>query len=153
VANAVDRPLDEYALVVDDYGLARVQTYHLPLPEALPVNATTGALAASLVVCAGSCRLIGFSGYSNKANPQFILAFDAAAVPAEGAVPVLTIAVGAGAGAATGNFSAYFGSAGRWFDRGCVLVNSSTAATKTIGSADTWFDAQYVPQVIQASAE
>jgi hypothetical protein len=148
-----DRPDDELTYVADDYGIPRTQSYRLPLPEQLPISATTAALASSLVVCAGACRLIGLSGYSNKAAAQFVQLFDAAGVPADGAVPVVVFAVGIGGGAATGTFSVYYGSAGRWFDRGVVVVNSSTAATKTIGSADTWFDAQYVPQVIQAAAE
>lgn len=31
----------------------------------------------------------------------------------------------------------------RHFTEGCVLCNSSTAATLTIGASDCWFDAQY----------
>src|SRR5262249_31911670 len=138
-----DRPGDELVYTEDVYGLPRTQAYHAPFPEALPVNATTPALAASLVVSSGACRLIGFSGDSNKASAQFIQVFDASSLPGDGAVPVLVIRV-----AATTTFSAYFGASGRWFDRGVVLCNSSTEATKTIGSADCWFDAQYVPQVI-----
>ena len=132
----------------DEYQLPADQEYHLPLPEQQPRSATTQALVASFVAGSGACRLYGFSGYSNKAAAQFIQVFDASAVPADGAVPVVILAVGAGAGAATGTFAAYWGSSGRWFDRGIVFCNSSTAATKTIGSADCWFDVQYTPQVI-----
>ena len=32
---------------------------------------------------------------------------------------------------------------GREFESGLVICNSSTDATKTIGSADTFFDVQY----------
>jgi hypothetical protein len=148
---AADRPDDELYEIVDVYGVPLAQAYHLPLPEQQPRNATTLALANSLVVCAGACRLIGFGGYNNKAAAQFLQVFDTTTVPADNAVPVFVIAVGVGGGAATGTYGVYFGTAGRWFDRGCVITNSSTAATKTIGSADTWIDAQYVPQVIQTS--
>jgi hypothetical protein len=139
----LDRPDDELVLTDDVYGVPLVQAYRLPLPEQQPRSSTTLALAASLVVCAGACRLYGFSGDNSKAAQQFIQVFDAEKLPADGAVPVVVIRVAAATG-----FSAYWGSSGRWFDRGVVLCNSSTEATKTIGSADCWFDAQYTPQVI-----
>ena len=37
---------------------------------------------------------------------------------------------------------------GRWFTIGCIVCNSSTQGSKTIGSADCLFDVQYIPQVI-----
>jgi len=64
---------------------------------------------------------------------------DALDVPADGSIPCFPIAVGA-----TSNFSAFFGDTGRTFQTGIVLVNSSTAPTKTIGAADCFFDAQYL---------
>ena len=106
--------------------------------DGFPLSATSVALVNSLVVKSGAGRLFGFSGDSNKASAQFIQVFDAASLPADTAVPVIVIRV-----AATTTFSAYFGSIGRWFTRGIVICNSSTEATKTIGSADTWFDVQY----------
>jgi hypothetical protein len=109
------------------------------LPDQLPNNSTSGALEASHLVVGGEARLCGVSGYSNKASAQFIQVHDATALPADGAVPVIVITV-----TATTNFSIDLGSWGRWFYRGIVLCNSSTAATKTIGSADCWFDAQFV---------
>ena len=39
--------------------------------------------------------------------------------------------------------SAYYGPMGRVFHQGLVLCNSSTDTTKTIGSADCFFDVQY----------
>jgi hypothetical protein len=146
-------PGDEYHLIDRVYGVALPQAYRLPLPQEQPRNASSGGLTNFLVVCAGACRLFGITGYSNKGSAQFIQLFDLAALPADNAIPTLPIAVGAGAGASSGNFGLYFGTAGRWFDRGVVLCNSSTLATKTIGSADTWFDAQYTPQVITTTDE
>lgn len=112
---------------------------HEPYGFQRPRNVSSLALANSLVVAAGECRLFGASIYSNNASAQFVQLFDAAALPADGAVPVAVYTV-----AATSNLGLYFGTAGRWFYRGIVICNSSTAATKTIGAADTWFDVQYV---------
>ena len=116
----------------------------LPLDPQSPNNSTTTALANSLVCVSGPSRLFGFSGYSNRGSAQFIQVFDAQGLPSDGAVPVMVIPVGVGAGATTGMFSVYFGASGRSFDRGIVLCNSSTLATKTIGAADTWFDVQWI---------
>jgi hypothetical protein len=105
----------------------------------LPINSNSVALENSRQVKSGAGTLFGFSGFSNKATSQFVLVFDAQTLPADGAVPVFVLTV-----PATSNFSASWERFGRSFDRGCFLCNSSTAATKTIGSADTWFDVQYV---------
>jgi hypothetical protein len=105
----------------------------------LPLNSRSQALEASRIVKAGAGTLFGFSGFNNGAT-QFILVFDAAgAVPADGAVPDVVVQA-----PASSNFSASWERFGRSFDRGIVICNSSTIATKTIGSANCWFDAQYV---------
>lgn len=104
-----------------------------------PSNATVAAYAASLVVKASAGTLFGLSGYNSKVSAQFIQLHDAAALPADTAVPVVVITVPAGA-----NFAIDFGVYGRRFATGIVVTNSSTGPTKTIGAADCWFDAQYV---------
>jgi hypothetical protein len=111
---------------------------HLPVGYQEPTNATTNAYAKSILVSSSESRLFGFSGY-NSGAAQFVLVFDATALPADGAAPDMVIPV-----AATSLFSAYFGSVGRWMYQGIVLCNSSTGPTLTIGAADCWFDVQYL---------
>lgn len=105
--------------------------------EGFPDSTASQVLSASITI-PGPRRLFGFQGFSTNVAAQFILAFDDDAVPGNGAVPLFVVPV-----AATSNFSGYFGSVGRWFDRGIVLATSSTAATLTAGSADCLFDVQY----------
>lgn len=101
-------------------------------------NASTVAYAASLLVKSAGGTLFGITGYNSKASAQFIQVHDAAALPANAAVPVVVITV-----PASSNFSIDFGPTGRRFVNGIVLCNSSTGPAKTLGSADCWFDAQY----------
>lgn len=103
-----------------------------------PVNSTSQALESSRVVKSGAGTLFGVSGFNNKASAQFIQVFDLEKIPADGFVPVIVITV-----PTVANFSIAFGILGRSFARGIVLCNSSTLATKTLGAADCWFDAQY----------
>ncbi len=102
-------------------------------------NTSTAAYVASLVVKNTPGVLFGLTGYNSKGSAQFIQVHDATVTPAEAAIPVITFTVGA-----SSNFSLDYGIRGRKFEKGIVLVNSSTGPTKTIGSADCWFDAQYI---------
>jgi len=104
----------------------------------LPRNATTLKYSASLVAKSGAGILYGFSGY-NSGAAQFVQVFDSDTVPADTAVPVFVMTA-----AATANFWAAWVWPGRTFDRGIVICNSSTGPTKTIGSADCWFDVQFL---------
>jgi hypothetical protein len=106
---------------------------------AWPLNATSFALVNALVVKAGAGTLYGIGGFSNKGSSQFVQVFDSATLPADGAAPDFIFNVGA-----TSNIGVFWGDVGRSFSRGIVVCNSSTAATKTIGSADCFFDCQYI---------
>lgn len=101
-------------------------------------NATSAAYEASHVIKPGPGTLWGLSGYNARASGQWIQIHDAAAVPADGAVPKVLIYV-----AAQSSFTLDFGARGRAFAVGIIICNSSSGPTKTIGAADCWFDAQY----------
>lgn len=101
-------------------------------------NSTSLAYEASRVVCNNKSTLVGLSGYNSKGSAQFIQLYDSRILPPDTTgVPVWVITV-----PATSNFSVDFGE-GRPFHYGIVVGNSSTGPTKTIGSADCWFDCQY----------
>lgn len=101
------------------------------------VNKSSSGLAASLVVSSIPAVLYGLTVYNGKASSQYIQIHDAASLPADTAVPVFPpFTIGSGE-TRTLEFEE-----GRNFATGIVVCNSSTAATKTIGSADCMFDAQ-----------
>ena len=109
------------------------------LPQQFPRNSTSNSAESSHLVSAGEGRLYGFTVSSSKASGQFIQVFDAGTLPADGAVPLLSIDI-----ATVTAKGVDFGPMGRWFYRGIILCNSTTQLTKTIGAADCLFDAQYV---------
>lgn len=106
-----------------------------------PRNSRSSAYESLRLVKAGAVTVYGFSGYSSRVSAQFVQLYDAASADllASGAVPEIVVSVPAGA-----NFSYDAGVHGRRFLRGCVIANSSTGPTYTAGSADTWFDVQFV---------
>jgi hypothetical protein len=65
--------------------------------------------------------------------------FDAATVPADTAVPLITIDI-----ATLTAKGVSFAYPGRVFESGIVICNSTTDSTKTIGAADCIFDVQYI---------
>lgn len=121
--------------------LGIVQTKEIPDATSTysPSNATSTAYEASRVVKNSAGVLYQVTGYNSKASAQFIMISDTTSVPADGQTPVIIFRV-----AATSNFSFDFLKFGRFFTNGICIFNSSTAPTKTIGSADVWFDVQYI---------
>ena len=103
----------------------------------VPVNFNRGVLRASIVL-PGHLVVYGFTVYSTNAAAQFLNVFDQAQLPADGAVPLFSWPL-----AANNGVGVSWAPQGRDFSQGLTLCNSSTDATKTIGSADCFFDVQY----------
>jgi hypothetical protein len=102
-----------------------------------PLNFSVGKLANSVVV-PGRIVVYGFTAYSSSAAAQWVQVYDANTVPAESSVPLFVWNLAAHSGVGFG-----WQPNGRQFQTGLVLCNSSTEATKTIGSVDTFFDVQF----------
>lgn len=108
------------------------------------INKTSTALEASRVLCAGPAILMGLLVHNTSASAQYIQIHNVDALPANGAAPEVIFIIEAGK-----TQSIDYSPHGRFFQTGMVVCNSSTVATKTIGSADCWFDAQLTAAVIQ----
>lgn len=110
----------------------------------LPLSVHSQKAANALQVKTAPGILFGFTVNTTKATAQFIQVFDTSQVPASGAIPCAVFQIN-GAAVATGNdLGVSYIFPGRYFQTGIWLVNSSTQATYTAGSADCFFDAQYI---------
>lgn len=113
-------------------------------PSADVISVSTPALTrvsstvneASKVLKASAGKLHSLSGYNAKVSAQFIQIFNSATVPADATAPDLVFTV-----PASSNFSLDLGMPGLPMSTGISVSNSSTQATKTIGSADVYYTA------------
>lgn len=96
------------------------------------------ALVADFQVFTGSARLTDLSVYNSGASTVYVQLFDAAAVPADGATPVMVWELGSKT-----TLALEWGK-GRFFEDGCVVVGSTTDTTKTLAGATLFVDAEYV---------
>lgn len=132
------------ALTVDSInGVAPVSNTDLynKLVEILdfyPSAYNSSALEASAIVLASPGRLYGITGHNNKNTDQFIQIFNSTTVPADTTVPIVTLKA-----KANDNFYWDAGKYPKYFSTGISISNSSTLNTKTIGSADCWFNVHY----------
>ena len=103
----------------------------------LPDNKRSTVLASSIVI-AGAHQLFGFTVNSTNSAAQYVLVFDLAALPADGAVPDVSFTV-----PATSDKGLLW-LPPRKMLQGIVVCNSTTAGTKTLGAADCFFDVQFL---------
>jgi hypothetical protein len=113
----------------------------LPSPQAggAPQSHHPSALDDAGVIANGRAVLLQIGALNTNAAARWLQLFNAASVPADAAVPVLSIPMAAGA-----YVSRDFGAYGKLFPDGISWCTSSTAVTKTVGSADALVDATYV---------
>ena len=142
MATYVPNPLGANASAFEDTGTTdvngvKILTEHV----SLDIGAAAGvslisstAYEASHVLKASPGTLVSLVGY-NSGAAQFIQIYNSATLPANGAAPAYTFAVGAAQ-----NFS-LDAPTGIPFTVGIVVGNSSTGPTKTIGGADCYFSA------------
>lgn len=93
---------------------------------------------ANSYVATGYLRVYGFTVYNSLAAIQYLQMFDGTSVPADTAVPLMTFQL-----PAQQEKGVWYGDCGRIFRQGLVLCNSTTDTTKTIGSANCFFDVEY----------
>lgn len=108
----------------------------------VPLNSSSLALENARLVKAGAGMIFGFA-VLNTGPAQYIQLHDKVAAPATGDIPHSVWLAAIGSTTAT-NLNVSWIFPGRFFQRGCWIVNSSTAATYTAGSADCFIDVQYI---------
>ena len=105
---------------------------------AVKTGYATTALAASGIIKASAGTLYGLAGINDSASDQYLQIFDSVTVPADTTVPDLVLFI-----PAKSNFSFDLGIYGYALATGISWSNSSTLATKTIGSDDVWLNGIY----------
>lgn len=104
----------------------------------LPLNYHSRALEASCVVKTGPGVLYGFTFSSTLGAAQYVQVFDASSLPADGAVPIIAKSCAANDAVMLSWLP------GRTFLVGIIICNSTTNGSKTLGAANSIFDAQFV---------
>lgn len=104
----------------------------------VPLNYSSARLQASAVVKTGPGILYGLTVTNTSVAAQYLLVFDANTVPADGAIPLFAKSIPAN------DAVGFSWLPGRTFLVGIVVCNSSTNTSKTVGSANCFFDCQFV---------
>lgn len=148
-ANADGTPPEDYAVRPDAVLLLEKDTNKLLVkadlgdaPSASSAEAASlaksTALESSRVAKASAGNLYGFSVLNTKSTDQYVQVHNTASLPADGVAPVMVFLV-----PANSSFAVDLGRYPINFSTGITICNSSTAATKTIGASDCWFNVQY----------
>ena len=126
--------------ITSDAGAATGYLNTLPATGAVSgaLLTSSSAYEASRVIKASAGTLISLIGYNSLTSSQFIQIFNSTTVPANGAVPIYTFTV-----PGSSNFSLDVPITGVPFSTGISVCNSSSAATKTLGSANCFFTVVY----------
>ena len=106
----------------------------------LPFNGGSQALEAGRQIMTGQAFMLAFTVLNTNASSQYIQLHDVTAAPASGAIPAVVYTV-----TGSSDKTITWALPGRRFHRGIYITNSSTAPTLTAGSADCFFDVQYIP--------
>lgn len=102
------------------------------IPAAVTIHSTT--YSNYMIAKAGSGTVFALIGYNSRPENQFIQIHDSPTLPADGAIPAVTIIAEAG-----NNFGLDVPVTGMNFQNGITVCNSSTGNIKTIGAADCFF--------------
>ncbi len=113
----------------------------VPTAEQLTASATNSwtrvpstAAETGHILKGSAGRLYKVMGYNGKSTSQFIQIHNTTTVPSDTAVPIHSYPA-----PPLSHFNFDFGSIGDYYATGISICNSSTQATKTVGSADCWF--------------
>lgn len=106
--------------------------------EYTPSVDNSAALEASSVTKNSAGIAIGAVITNTKASAQYFQVHNTASLPADGVAPIISVLI-----PASSTVGIDFGQYNQFFSTGIVWCNSSTVATKTIGSADMWVTFQY----------
>jgi hypothetical protein len=109
-------------------------------PGELPNSYNSGAALASggVIISDGPARLYNLTVTSQDSTEQYILLFDAIAVPANGAAAVAAFVVPAGATARID-----YGWRGKAFDNGICWSTSTTLPQLTAGTANCYAEGNW----------
>jgi len=111
----------------------------MPVEGRSAANSTSTVYELGRVIKSTPGTLYKITFHNSNIAARWLQLHDAAAVPADTAVPTLIYKVGIDT-----SVTIDFSTVGRYFTTGIVAVSSTTGPTKTASAADGWFDAQYV---------
>ena len=134
-----NRTGDQFAPQYEDNTLGVAYGMRRPVSSATSADSSdvSAAAEASSVTKATPGRVYSIDFMNGNAAPRYFQLFNSATVPADTAVPVLSVYVPAGQSVHMAWEN------GLYFSTGIAWANSSTGATKTVGAADSLANVLY----------